>query len=1385
MRWSVFVGLVVLGVQSFSQNTEIPVNTPKSDVFLQGFYWNSTPGGLWWDSIASLAPRIGAAGFGAVWLPSPVKGAGGGFSMGYDPYDHYDFGEYNQKGTVETRFGSRQELINAIDALHAVGVQSFADAVMGHMNGAEQYVPVDCEPYPSYPDSAWLVFNYPNGSGRFKKNAASFYPNQLTCNVDPPYHGPSDPIFKFGEVPAHTQFHVRDSLITWGHYLKDVMGFDGFRLDAVKHINPEFVGQWLNAVGGYAVAEYYGSTSEIGTWLNDCQNVFGGDVSMFDFPLRFTLKDMCNNTSGTFDMNWLDGAGLINAGISGYDVATFVENHDLDRTGWDGSLDNGHAPIIYDKDLGYAYTIFSEGRPSVFFRDYFIYGLANTIDKLIWIREKFLHGSTTKRDGLSPWYVGSLGTQEEQSRDIYVARRNGGDGRPQSFLVINDNPSEWRGVWVNSNHPDAVFRDYTGVAMDKQAAGDGRVELWAPPRGFALYVPDTTQHLNHHPYINFVSDLSAFANTPFSHQITAGDLNGDTLSYALTGNPLWLSVTSSGLLTGTPSSGDTTTSQVVVNVSDPWGGSTTDTFLVSVRSRPVMDGVFEGLGVWGSAVRVADTLAGWDGARAREVYVTQDDNYFYFGANIRARQSMNWAFLINTKPGGGASESWSRSINYIHGNKPDYILRGHFQGYAELHTWNGFGWNGVGTPLAGSEFGENITLDSLNDGWVEGRVLKSALGNPPVLAVQFYLTGNQNVNATFDACPNDQNTTAWSGVTTSLRYYTLVGQKQITESNLQFPATTIIAGGGSATVYARTFALGVTDSTGQGGGIVAWVGTSPTNSHPSTWMNWYPATFNVDVAAYDEYQSSIGSDLTGGTYYYASRFQYTGGPYLFGGYSSGGGGFWNGTSNVSGILTVQAPPGVPILASPPNAAVNISPNLTLVWQALAGSPTYHVQLATDSLLTSLVLNDSTIAGNSRSVTGLAYSTRYFWRVKAKNTFGSSAFSAVWSFTIFTPQTMDLSVTPSWNLLSVPLTVLDGRRGVLFPSATSEAYAFNSIGGYVLKDTMTPGAGYWLKFAAADTVDVTGGFRANDTIHVQSGWNLIGSISSTVPVNSIIQFPDSIVGSMYFGYNSGYAPSDSISPGEAYWVKANFQGKLFLSSGVFFRNAQVPSTISSLEKMSSVTIRDAAGFQQTLYFGESTGNRDEAVMYEMPPTPPQGIFDARFASQRMSEVIERESSVKEFDIRLSSAVYPLKITWSITGSFSHASIVTNDQVIVMESGGSADVYRSNSTLRLRVQSSHSVPTEFTLDQNYPNPFNPSTTVRFGLPHQAIVSLKVFDVLGREVRSLLQNEARSAGWHNVNFDAAGLASGVYFYRLSASDIVNSGISFQKVGRMLLLK
>ncbi|NVO20031.1 MAG: hypothetical protein HXX13_10045 [Bacteroidetes bacterium] len=126
-------------------------------------------------------------------------------------------------------------------------------------------------------------------------------------------------------------------------------------------------------------------------------------------------------------------------------------------------------------------------------------------------------------------------------------------------------------------------------------------------------------------------------------------------------------------------------------------------------------------------------------------------------------------------------------------------------------------------------------------------------------------------------------------------------------ANLQWPGTGSINFGGSYDVYAQVYIPnGITASSGATYGLQAWIGYSTTNTDPGTWTDWVPASFSGQAYDNDEFKADLGSAITGsGTYYYASRFQYGNNPYVYGGFN---GGYWNGTSNISGVLNIAAPP---------------------------------------------------------------------------------------------------------------------------------------------------------------------------------------------------------------------------------------------------------------------------------------------------------------------------------------------------------------------------------------------------------------------------------------------------------------------------------------------
>ncbi len=293
----------------------------SDSVVFQAFYRDVPGGGTWYDTIRNRAPELKSAGFTHFWFPPPTKGKGGGYSMGYDLYDHYDLGNYDQKGTVETRFGSLTELQAAAAACENV----LLDLVANHMMGAE----AQCQD-PTDGNWYWQSFQYVHGN--FWKSCLDFhggYPDD--CDL---YNCIND--YLMGEDICHNSSYMRNGLRDWASWLKATVGnVSGFRLDAVKHFSWDMSREFGTVAD--CIGEYWDNKDNILGWMGDTDNY------AFDFPLYDTMMG---------DAAALDGAGLCsNKGVS------FVANHDTD---WIGQKSRAYGFIMYITPV-----------PCVFWSDWF------------------------------------------------------------------------------------------------------------------------------------------------------------------------------------------------------------------------------------------------------------------------------------------------------------------------------------------------------------------------------------------------------------------------------------------------------------------------------------------------------------------------------------------------------------------------------------------------------------------------------------------------------------------------------------------------------------------------------------------------------------------------------------------------------------------------------------------------------------------------------------------------------------------------------------------------------------------------------------------------------------------------------------------------------
>ena len=210
--------------------------------------------------------------------------------------------------------------------------------------------------------------------------------------------------------------------------------------------------------------------------------------------------------------------------------------------------------------------------------------------------------------------------------------------------------------------------------------------------------------------------------------------------------------------------------------------------------------------------------------------------------------------------------------------------------------------------------------------------------------------------------------------------------------------------------------------------------------------------------------------------------------------------------------------------------------------------------------------------------------------------------------------------------------------------------------------------------------------------------------------------------------------------------------------ITFTNVNDPPVISGLPD--TVTFEaDTSATLDIWSYVEDPDVADSLLQYLFEPT-----------ATALSAIYDSSSGILTVS-SFANTNYSAPIYMTVTGD---SGLIAGDSImaVVIRVMGIEDEWRNQ------------VPKEFVLMQNYPNPFNPVTTIRYGLPSMAQVKIEVFNVLGQQVKTLIDKQ-QPAGYHEVLLDASGLGSGVYFYRMTAKNVNNSTHSLTQIKKLIVLK
>ena len=471
---------------------------------MQYFEWFLLPQCKLWNEISSEASNLRDLGITAVWMPPAYKGIGGGYDVGYGAYDLYDLGEFNQKGSIETKYGSKDEYLMAIKMLNKNGIQSYGDIVLNHKMGADEAEEVMAREEEFFNRSisiggtkvirAWTKFTFPGRNNKYssfkwdwndfdgidyddktKRNSIyKFLTKEWSNRVDKE-NGNYD--YLMGADLDFSNRDVVEELKKWGKWYVDFTNIDGFRLDAVKHINYEFFVEWLEYLREesgkelFSVGEYWHANVDVLLeYLKNTNYV----MSLFDVPLHFNLYE-ASRSNGDFDMRNIFKGTLVEQ----YSIkaVTFVDNHDTQLgSSLQSWVESWFKPIAYSLIL-----LRIEGYPCIFYGDYYgipshgYFGIGSYLDLLLKTRKQLAYGEQHDYfddKNIIGWT--REGVKEYKNSGLAVLLTNKLGGEKKMYIGKQFFGKKFKDLLSNFQEKVVIDKDGFGNFMVK----NGSVSVW-------------------------------------------------------------------------------------------------------------------------------------------------------------------------------------------------------------------------------------------------------------------------------------------------------------------------------------------------------------------------------------------------------------------------------------------------------------------------------------------------------------------------------------------------------------------------------------------------------------------------------------------------------------------------------------------------------------------------------------------------------------------------------------------------------------------------------------------------------------------------------------------------------------------------------------------